>query len=280
MIREFGKPDTPVTIDNIEPKPQEGIVRLDEGTPVEDLSTPAEGLRPFHVETEEDTQGNNTAKIIGGVVVGLLIIGGGIYAYESSRSVPAQQVALKTPAVNHPALDQTAAAPPAPEAEATTPDSNATPQPATAPVKPKTSHVVKSASNPVDNSTASAAPDMARSTDPAINAPMTLTPENAPAPEQTAPAQSAPVPSAPTGQTAMQQPTVQQPVIAPDVNNQTNAPMPSMATNTPATDTPTSVTPSGLPTAPLAQQSPAQQQLTQMENQPAPQPQPAPAPAQ
>lgn len=260
MMREFGKPDTPVIIDNIEPKPQEGIVRLDETTPAEDLSAPAEGLRPFHVEMEEDTQGNNTAKIIGGVVVGLLIIGGGIYAYKSSRSAPApQQVALKTPAVNHPALDQTAAAPPAPQAA--TPDNNPAPAAAaTAPAKPKpTRHEVKAASNPDENSVASAAPAsaMARSTDPAINAPMTLTPENAPAPEQAAPTQSAP-----TGQTAMQQP-----VTAPDVSSPAGQPAPEIANNgvAPRTVTPQLVTPQ----LPTPADQPAQQQPEQ--------PQPAPA---
>ncbi len=123
MMREFGKPNTTAAnIAGVRPQPEEtpATVRLDAC----DEGGPVEGLRPFHVEMEEDTQGNNTAKLIGGAVIGLLIIGGGIYAYESSRMPAPQQVALKAPAVNQPALDQTAAAPPAPAPEAMAPDTN------------------------------------------------------------------------------------------------------------------------------------------------------------
>ena len=230
MMREFGK-QTPANIAGERPQ-QEEIVRLDE-------SAPAEGLRPFHAEMENE-EGNNIAMIAGGVIVGLLIIGGGIYAYESSRMPAPQQVALKTPAVNQPAPNQTAAAPPAPATapETTTPDTNAKPP------APKARRAVKAASNPDDNSTASAgAPDAA------LNAPMTLTPDTAPLPEQ----------SAPTGQTAMQQP-----VTAPDVSSTAVQPAPEIANNNAASQAP-AITPQ-LPTVQLP--APADQPE---------QPQPAPA---
>jgi hypothetical protein len=235
MMREFGNPNAPANIN--QPQPEE-IMRSDK-------NAPTEGLRPFHVEMDNQ-EGYNNAKIIGGVVVvGLLIIGGGIYAYESMHAPAPQQVALKTPAVNHPALDQTAAAPPPPATalEATTPGNNAAPQPALA---PKASRAAKAANNPDDNSMASAA--TAPAADPAINAPMTLAPETASAPEQ----------SAPTGQTAMQQP-----VTAPDVSSPATQPTPEIANNNAA-----------LPAPVVAPQLPAPQL-------PAAQPeQPQPVPAQ
>jgi hypothetical protein len=242
MMREFGKPDTTANIAGVRALQEETpvVMRLDE--PIAPEPIEPEGVRPFHANME-DEKGNNTAKIIGGVVVGLLIIGGGIYAYESSRSLPtSQQVALQTPAVNQPALDRTAAAPPAPEAM--TPGNNAAPAAAPAP-KHKTSRAVRAARNADENSTVAPAPDAA------INAPMTLTPDTAPPPEQALAAQPAP-----TGQSAMQQP-----VTAPGVTSPAT-PAPEIANNNAA-----------LPAPAISPQLPAPQL-------PAPADQPAQAPAQ
>jgi hypothetical protein len=220
MMREFGKPNetTPVVVDA---KPLDNFIRRDEDMHAAEVK---DGMRPFHVEVETDGS-NNTAKIIGGVVVGLLIIGGGIYAYESSRSVPVQQqVALKTPAQNQAAPDQAAAAP-----ENSAPDANAAPTPAAAPASPPPSRrMIKSAADNSAPAPMAAPAQQSAAADPAINAPMTLTPQTAPPPEQAAPA----------GQTAMQQP-----VTAPDVSGQTNQPTPSVADNGPASAAPRTLTP-------------------------------------
>lgn len=249
-MRDFNFNDTPRTIEannvGLTPSAQDVPlnVRSDESLREET------SLRPFHVEVEKDPA-NNTAKIVGGIVVGLLILGGGIYAYKSS-SAPVQgqqQLALKTPTSNHAATNQAATASPV----APTPDTSATPAPAETitPSPNRSSRTLKAADN-ADSSTATAANTAtppAATTDEAVNAPMTLTPQTAPPAEQPAPA----------GQTAMQQP-----VTAPDVSGQTVQPAPEVANNA-AVDT--------AQTAP--QPATVQPQLTAPADQPAQTDQPA-----
>jgi len=182
-------------------------------TPREDTSS----LRFSHTDLDEE-EASNLPKIIGAVVVGLLIVGGGIYAYETSftNRAPVKTVAMRTTAA-----PTTLAAVPPPS----TPDASATPEPtarvksAAAGAAPKTEPVEQSASlAPLDAPGVGIGP----TNDPAINAPMTLTPETAPAP-QDAPRQTAD--ANPPAQT-----TMQQPITAPDVGN-TSQPTASIAAN-------------------------------------------------
>jgi hypothetical protein len=230
------------------------ILKLDE-TPRED------SLRPFHVE-QENEESSNLPKIVGAVVVGLLIVGGGLYAYETTfaNHAPVKTVAMNTTA----APTNMAATTPSPSP---TPDTSsapsraapvATPAPsvksATATPAPKT-ELSKTESAKIEpaQQSASNAPGVGigPTNDPTINAPMTLTPENAPAPQSGASSQ--------TAETAMQQP-----ITAPNVGN-TSQPTASVAANqasgvtVPSTDT--SNAPPAQPTpAPTVQvtQQPAQ----------------------
>jgi hypothetical protein len=180
MMREFGRPNgAPGPYERpLEETPRN--IRLEEGPQTE-------GLRPFRIE-EDETSGN-TLKIVGGVIVGLLLIGGGFYAYKvSTATTPQQQVALKTPAINHAANDQypvSAPPPPASAMPAATPA--ATPPAPPTPVQ----HPIRAARNEHQNDR------LSDGSDNAINAPMTLTPETAPPPQQ----------SSEQSETAMQQPT-------------------------------------------------------------------------
>ena len=156
-MRDFGFKDTDAAPENtsaaniagIRPAPvdPEPALLLDE--PVRE----PEGLRPLNAtrDRDDDDDGtNNTAKIVGGVLVGLLLVGGGIYAYESTyaNTQPQQQMALKTPSANHVATDQY------PTSAPVTPDSNVTPA-ATPPVAPTPSHrTVRAAENDTVNSAA------------------------------------------------------------------------------------------------------------------------------
>ena len=225
------------------------ILTLDE-TPRED------SLRPFHVEQSEE-ESNSLPKIVGAAVIGLLIVGGGLYAYESSFAHPAsvKTVAMATTAgptnmaatapqpVPDASTAQPAATPAAPVKSAT-----ATPAPRT----DKTEPVERSASNV---SGAGIAP----TNDAAINAPMTLTPDTAPPAEQ----------SGSSGQTAeASQPAqtgLQQPITTPSVGN-TSQPTASVAAN----ETP-SMTPDETSSAPASaeQVKPQPAQVQPAEVQPA-----------
>ena len=161
-------------------------------------------LRPFHVQTQGD-EPNNTAKIVGGIVVGLLIVGGGLYAYESATrntQAPQQQVALKAPSSNYLAPDQVpSSTPPTPD-NTTTPENMATPA-ITEPVSPP------SARKAVDSAGSNTVTPPPAAMDEATNAPMTATPDT----EQ-------------PGQMALQQP-----MTPPDVSSQTTEPAPAIASN-------------------------------------------------
>jgi hypothetical protein len=80
-------------------------------------------LSSFHHVIEED-ESNNTAKIAGAVLVGLLVVGGGIFAYESTlKSTTAPQAVAASGAPK-----QVAAATPAPM-PTPAPATDATPAP-------------------------------------------------------------------------------------------------------------------------------------------------------
>ncbi len=160
MMREFGRPE--------ETPPLE---ETPENIPLEDVNSAA--LRPLPVQDEEGS-GHGTATIVVGVVIGALVVGGAFYAYKiSTADMPPQQVALKTPAVNHVANDQI----PEPVPPVPPPETNPAPAPAPSATPPLGPPIT-------------AARNGARSRSPrddAINAPMTLTPENAPPPQQATP---------------------------------------------------------------------------------------------
>ena len=157
---------------------------------------------------DEDESDNNTAKIAGAVLVGLLLVGGSIYAYESTKANHAPQMAELQPAQHRTvATAQPVAPPPAATPDAAAPVAS-TP---TAPVHSsahKTATPAPAAS--VEPQSNSAPATSTASADPAINQPMTLTPETAPAPQQSA---------------------MQQPITAPNVSGQTSEPTPEVANN-------------------------------------------------
>jgi hypothetical protein len=238
-----------------------------------DETPPEEPLRPFHIEQNEE-ESNNLPKIIGAVVVGLLIAGGGLYAYETSF---AHHATVKTVAMNTTSAptNNLAATTPPPSAA---PDANAapaaTPEPAP-PVKsareipaPKAelSKREPAQSLPAQQS-ASNAPGVGigPTDDAAINAPMTLTPDNAPAPQSVSSSQTAQA-SAPA-QTALQQP-----IVSPNVGS-TSQPTASVAAN----QTPSVTAPSGDTSSATASQPAPTDQATQQPTQVQPaQVQPAP----
>ena len=201
MIREFGKGAESA------PAPERSL------SPEKNYDGRNENLSSgsFHTaKDQDDKDGDNTLTIASGILAAVLIIGGGIYAYESMHhATAAQQVALKTPATNPMAADQ-AATPPAATPDNAAPAMTAPPQPAPAAPAPRRSPAVKAADD-----SAAPPPSTTASAEPAINVPMTLTPDTAPAPQQ----------SAPAGQTAMQ------PLTAPDVSDQSGPSTPSMANN-------------------------------------------------
>jgi hypothetical protein len=222
--------------------PPEAVI-LDE-TPIPDQTPHEDTLRPFHVEEEEEA--SNLPKIAGAVVVGLLIVGGGLYAYETSF---ANRAPVKTVAMNTTAPVKTAATAPLPAANPDVTPPTATPALA-APVK---SAATAPVTEPVQK-TAAMTPGVGigPSNDPAIDAPMSFTADNAPPAELAGPSvQTAAIPSTPNQVTAMQQP-----ISPPDVGN-TSQPTAAIAAN--------QASGVSLPVAPLA---PAQSQPAQI--QPAP----------
>jgi hypothetical protein len=207
--------------------------------PFEDSSS----LRPFHAEAANEESGN-LPKVVGAVVVGLLIVGGGIYAYERSAGTPVKTAAvMKTPA----APANMAASAPSQPSDITPP--SATPQPAPP---------VKSASEaplPAPIATPAAPQQTAKavtpgvgigpSNDPAIDAPMTFTADNAPAPQQPGSSVQTATAKPSSGQTM----ALQQPITPPNVGN-TQQPTASVANNQPSGVTLPSQTPSTTQMAP------------------------------
>jgi hypothetical protein len=206
MMREFGKPSTSTAnIAGVRPVQAPQSLGLEERTAQDMTDQDTTGLRPFQVGKEENDESSNTAKIAGGIVMGLLLLGGGLYAYESSsRSTAPQQLALKTPASNHIAADQYPTAAPPKQDNTATPAAT----PPVNPTRPVRHRIIRAAEN-TDRNAARPAPAVR---DAAINAPMTLTPESAPPPQkpQTAMQQplTAPDVSAPSGRGAQPAPAV------------------------------------------------------------------------
>ena len=192
-------------------------------------------------------------------MVGLLIVGGGIYAYESTMATrtPAKTVAMKTPVAPTSMAASTPSQPVAPDSNLAPPTATPEPPAKSAPVK---SAPVKSASEmpapktePLQQS-ASSAPGVGigPTNDPAINAPMTFTADNAP------PAQQPGSQTAQASQSA--QTAMQQPITAPIVGN-TSQPTAAVANNqTSGVSLPSGSTPTPPASAPAGQvtQQPAQ----------------------
>jgi hypothetical protein len=253
-MRDFNFSDANTATANIvdvRPIPQElplsDDMRRDE---IEDGAT----LSSFHRTEEENEASNNTAKIAGAVLVGLLIVGGGIYAYESTlkNTTAPQAVAMKTPAPS-----TMAAATPdttAPDTQTATQPAS-TPSSATAPSVPARQTVRTARDASSDTSTAASTTDMA------VNQPMTLTPQTAPPAQQSSPSQTAQIQQpiiAPLGQPAIQP----QPEVANNASSDVTLPSGDTTANAPA------AAPSDATVQPAA---PVQQPVN---------PTPAPAPAQ
>ncbi|HWY60819.1 MAG TPA: hypothetical protein VNW15_02855 [Rhizomicrobium sp.] len=192
------------------------------------LQNESEPMRPFHVAASDEDSSNNTAKIVGGIVAGALLIGGSLYAYEtfSTRAPAPQTVAMNAPTPNNAAMAPPAN-PPAIAPPATATDTTA------APSQTSPDGISPTPSRRAHSSNGTSAPPAASSADAAVNAPMTLTPQTAPPPEQ----------SGSSGQTALQQP-----VSAPAVAGETTQPTPEVANNAAAGDN----TPSDAAQAPTA----------------------------
>jgi hypothetical protein len=81
-------------------------LRLDE--PLDEAAREAlrdDALSAFHKSSDDEDSDNNTAKIAGAVLVGLLLVGGSIYAYESTvANHTPQTVAMLPPAPQHNAM--------------------------------------------------------------------------------------------------------------------------------------------------------------------------------
>jgi hypothetical protein len=172
-------------------------------------------LSSFHHPIDED-ESNNSAKIAGAVLVGLLIVGGGIYAYESTlkNTTSPQVVAMKS----SPAPAHVAAVTPAPAAP--TPDASAAPQPDVTPAATATPSVpahrtVRTArDNNTDTSVATSTAD-ASASQPVVSQPLAVTPDAAAPVLQPAPSQTA---------------QIQQPITAP-VGQPAVSPQPEVANN-------------------------------------------------
>ncbi len=185
---------------------------------------PPSSLSSFHVEQDEEA--GNLPRIAGAVMVGLLIVGAGIYAYESHM--------IAKPAVKMAALTTTAA--PAGMAASTPsqPAPEITPPAATPPVKsasqtsapqaPEQTAPEQTAPEQTAAKTPTPGVGIGPTNDPAIDAPMSFTADNAPPPQQ--PGSS--VQTATANQPATL--ALQQPITAPDVGS-ASQPTASVANN-------------------------------------------------
>lgn len=171
---------------------------------------------PSDIEDEDPSK--NSVMIAGAVLVGLLLIGGSIYAYRSTTANDAPKTVAMLPPTPQRTADQ-AVTPPAQTPETNNASSNAPESgtvPTTPPVRaPRPAHLrsglASSAPAPAaDSVTSATAPITSAAADPAINQPMTLTPETAPPPQQSA---------------------MQQPITAPNVTGAPAQPMPEVANN-------------------------------------------------
>ena len=83
------------------PYPTETIITTPGSTIITpaDNDVPGERLGDFHI-ADEPEPGSNTAKIVGGVAVALLLGAAGVYAYSLSQSAPAGKPAVTQTAQN------------------------------------------------------------------------------------------------------------------------------------------------------------------------------------
>ena len=135
-----------------------------------------------HAGRREDGSGNNTAKIVGGITIGLLLIGGGIYAYEMSPiHVPVSHPVALNPPLPRSTTVQRSSNQPVAATPAIAPEATITPAPTASGGNPRPPSSKADSSNGVS-------PQETLTTDNPINAPMTLKPETAPPPQQSGPA--------------------------------------------------------------------------------------------
>ncbi|HEX2761025.1 MAG TPA: hypothetical protein VHM27_10950 [Rhizomicrobium sp.] len=215
VVREEIVPD-PVTEEIIQPEepPVGDRLNLQERL---DRDGGDGAMQTIRVEDDEET--NNWPKLIGAAVVAVLVVGGGIYAYESSMTKQPAQAAMKTPA---PASNMAASQPVAPP-----PESNPMPAPMPAPAPMKSAAQAPAPTPPVQTAAKVSTPGVGigPTDDPNIDAPMTYTMDNVPPPQKEgSPSRVAATPSATANQTmAVQQPT-------PNVGN-SSPPTGSVAAN-------------------------------------------------
>ena len=190
-------------------------LNLQERMDQEARSQDGSSLSRIHV-VEDDDESNNWPKLVGAAVIAVLVVGGGIYAYESSttKPAPAKQVAVKTPApVNNMAASQ----------PVTPPENSAMPAPA--PIKSASKAPTPEPVAPVQTVAKLVKPGtgIGPSDDPNIDAPMTFTLDNVPPPQkEVSQIAAAPAPS--------QTLAAQQPVTAPNMGN-SSQPTASVAAN-------------------------------------------------
>lgn len=178
-----------------------------------------DALSTFHSKSDDDDESdNNTAKIAGAVLVGLLLVGGSIYAYESTTANRASQTAAIAP------VHQTVAAAQPVTPPVTTPDVSAPPAISTPasvskprPARSARANLATAPAASVASQGNSASATSTASADPAVNQPMTLSPQTAPPPQQSA---------------------MQQPITAPNVSGQTSQPTPEVANNNTSSSVP------------------------------------------
>ena len=244
---------TPAILDTLTNMLPAETLRLDEA---EREAVADDAISTFRTSSndDEDESDNNTAKIAGAVLVGLLLVGGSIYAYESATANHAPQTAMLAPAQHQTvAAAQPATPPPAATPDATAPSAASTPK---APVHSAARATATTAASIEPQSNVAPATSTA-SADPVINQPMTLTPETAPAPQQSA---------------------MQQPITAPNVSGQTDEPTPEVANNS-GTSSVTLPSATVQPNLTAPADAPAQAPAPS-ESSPATPAAPAPAPAQ
>jgi hypothetical protein len=181
-------------------------------------------LSSFHKSTDNDDNdtSNNAAKIAGAVMVGLLLVGGSIYAYESMTGKPQTVAMLPAAPQRNAKVEQPVTAP------VTSPDANSAPSVSTARVmstsRPGRVRAVLAGTTPSPDS-ASQIAATSSTHDSSVNQPMTLTPENAPPPQQSA---------------------MQQPITAPTVTSSSADPTPEVANNFSGTPVQPDPTPSNV----------------------------------
>jgi hypothetical protein len=176
-----------------------------------------DALSTFRSSNDDDgASDNTTAKIAGAVLVGLLLVGGSIYAYESTTANRAPQtVAMLKPAQHQNVAAAQPVAPPVTTPDVSAPSATTMPSAVSTPKRAHSARAALATATPAP--AASVAPESnsapatsTASADSAINQPMTLTPETAPPPQQSA---------------------MEQPIMAPNVSGQTGGPTPEVANN-------------------------------------------------